>query len=436
MYSVERSVRSEGEASVRYVDACEGLSVSVAESRFGALYLPSPEAAVGAGVVRNAFERPVGTPRLREIAKGDITAAVLVSDATRAVPTQAIVPYVMSELQAGGLRPENVTFIVATGVHRPATDEEMQRILGPEWRGRVRIENHDPYAEKRLAFLGATTYGTPVSVNRRAYESDLRIVIGKVEPHEFAGFSGGRKSVLPGIASEKTIRANHRPEMILDPAAAIGVYDDNPVSRDMMEAAEMLGVHFCVNVLADSAGGIADVVCGDIRESHERAIDVLKKRIAVPFPSRCPVLVTTPGRPLNINLYQSIKCIIAAAPVVADDGVIVAYSECAEGVGSVDMLRPYENARNAGDVIDFLLRNYEIQMDHSLLLSKILQRGVRVVLVAPNVGDETVKLMGLIPAGSLDDGIRIAADLAGAGSRVSFFPCPQRCLPVLSGKDA
>ena len=129
MYSVERSVRSEGEASVRYVDACEGLSVSVAESRFGALYLPSPEAAVGAGVVRNAFERPVGTPRLREIAKGDITASVLVSDATRAVPTQAIVPYVMSELQAGGLRPENVTFIVATGVHRPATDEEMQRIL-------------------------------------------------------------------------------------------------------------------------------------------------------------------------------------------------------------------------------------------------------------------------------------------------------------------
>ena len=436
MYSVERSVRSEGEASVRYVDACEGLSASVAESRFGALYLPPPEAAGGGDVVRNAFDTPVGTQRLREIAKGEITAAVLVSDATRAVPTPAIVPYVMEELKAGGIRPENVTFIVATGVHRPATDEEMRRILGPEWSGRVRIENHDPYDGSALAFLGVTTYGTPVSVNRRAYESDVRIAIGKVEPHEFAGFSGGRKSVLPGIASEKTIKVNHRPEMILHPAAAIGVYDDNPVSRDMIEAAEMLGVDFCVNVLADSGGGIADVVCGDIRESHERAIDVLKKRIAVPFPSRCPVLVTTPGRPLNINLYQSIKCIIAAAPVVADDGVIVAYSECAEGVGSVDMLRPYENARNAGDVIDFLLRNYEIQMDHSLLLSKILQRGVRVVLVAPSVSDATARLMGLIPARSLDDGIRIAADLAGAGSRISFFPCPQRCLPVLSGKDA
>ncbi len=436
MYSVERSVRSEGEASVRYVDACEGLSASVDEGRFGALYLPSPEAAVGDDVVRNAFGTPVGTPRLREIAKGEITAAVLVSDATRAVPTQAIVPYVMEELRVGGIRPENVTFIVATGVHRPATDDEMRRILGPEWSGRVRIENHDPYDEKKLAFLGVTRYGTPVSVNRRAYESDLRIVIGKVEPHEFAGFSGGRKSVLPGIASEKTIKANHRPEMILDPAAAIGVYDGNPVSGDMIEAAEMFGVDFCVNVLADSVGGIADVVCGDIRESHERAVEALKKRIAVPFPSRCPVLVTTPGRPLNINLYQSIKCIIASAPIVEDDGVIVAYSECAEGVGSVDMLRPYENARNAGDVIDFLLRNYEIQMDHSLLLSKILQRGVRVVLVAPNVGDETARLMGLIPAGSLDDGIRIAAGLARAGSRISFFPCPQRCLPVLSGGDA
>jgi nickel-dependent lactate racemase len=376
----------------------------------------------------------VGSPPLRTVARGKRTAAILVSDATRAVPTGDVVPYLMEELNAGGIAPDDVTFVVATGVHRPATEEEMRRILGEEWRGRVRIENHDPYRDDALVFLGTTTFGTPVSVNRKVAAADLRIAVGKVEPHEFAGFSGGRKSVLPGISSETTIRANHRPEMILDPKATIGVYGDNPVSLDMVEAARLLGVHFCVNVLVTGDGRIADVVCGDIVESHGRAVAALVERIAVPVRSCLPIVVTTPGHPLNINLYQSIKCIIATAPIVEDRGVIVAYSRCPEGVGSTDMLRPYESARTPEDVVDFLLRNYEIQMDHTLLLSKILKRGIRVVLVSPGVERTTVELMGLIFAESLGEGIGIASGLTGDGRPISFFPCPQRCLPVARGK--
>ena len=321
---------------------------------------------------------------------------------------------------------------MATGVHRPATNEEMAAILGPEWIGRVAIENHDPYGERGLVHLGDTSLGTPVWLNRKACSADLRVAIGKVEPHEFAGFSGGRKSVLPGIASERTIRINHRPEMILHPLSAIGVYRENPIGRDMAEAARMLGIHFSVNILVDSAGNVADIVCGELEESHRRAVEILSENIAVSFPSRVKILVTTPGHPLNINLYQSIKCIIAAAPVMEDHGVIVVHSACAEGVGSADMLRPFENAGNLDDVVDFLMKTYEIQMDHSLLLAKILQRGIRIVFSSPCVEDAVFRMLGMIPARSLEDGVRISMELSEPGSRVLFFPCPQRYLPRLT----
>ena len=427
MYTVEES-----HGVFTYFDGQEEVSAAVPAPRFGGLILPRQMPPARAERIQEAFAAPLGTPRLRELASGRRSAVVLVSDATRAVPTSKVVPMVMEELKAGGISPGNVTFIVATGVHRPATNEEMAAILGPEWIGRVAIENHDPYGERGLVHLGDTSLGTPVWLNRKACSADLRVAIGKVEPHEFAGFSGGRKSVLPGIASERTIRINHRPEMILHPLSAIGVYRENPIGRDMAEAARMLGIHFSVNILVDSAGNVADIVCGELEESHRRAVEILSENIAVSFPSRVKILVTTPGHPLNINLYQSIKCIIAAAPVMEDHGVIVVHSACAEGVGSADMLRPFENAGNLDDVVDFLMKTYEIQMDHSLLLAKILQRGIRIVFSSPCVEDAVFRMLGMIPARSLEDGVRISMELSEPGSRVLFFPCPQRYLPRLT----
>lgn len=168
-----------------------------------------------------------------------------------------------------------------------------------------RIDNHDPFDPSKLVDLGKTSLGTPVHVNKTVYEADFRIVVGKVEPHEFAGFSGGRKSVLPGIASETTIKINHRPEMILNPKAMIGEWKDNPVSKDMTEAARMLGVDFCVNILVDSNNRPTCVVCGDLENSHALAIGKVEESMSVPLKKRPRIIVTTPGSPLNINVYQS-----------------------------------------------------------------------------------------------------------------------------------
>lgn len=422
---------------IEYSDSGEGISASLAVERFDALILPRPEIMERTARpehVARAFMNPVGSSPLRTIARGKKSAAIIVSDATRAVPTGDVLPHIMEELRLGGVPPEAVTCVVGIGVHRPATSEEMSAILGEEWAGTLRIENHDPYDEAKLVSLGTTSRGTPLSVNRTVYESELRITVGKVEPHEFAGFSGGRKSVLPGISSEEAIRVNHRPQMLLDPRAAIGVYDDNPISCDMAEAAQMLGVHFSVNILVNARGEIADLVCGDMDESHRRAVDMLQREISVPFDVRKDLFVTTPGYPLDINLYQSLKCVIALAPVLRDNGVFVVYSRCTEGVGSTDMLRPFEGATGFEDVIRFLLEKYEIQMDHALLLSKIMQRGIRIVLISPNVPEDDAKKMGFLTAKTLEEGVRKGLDMAGAGSRATFFPCPQRYLSIMNGE--
>lgn len=181
--------------------------------------------------------------------------------------------------------------------------------------GKVHIENHTPFERGNLTYLGDTSRGTPVWVNSRALACDVHIQIGKVEPHEYAGFSGGRKSVVPGIAAEETISVNHRPEMILDAKAAIGILAGNPIHEDMLEAAEMFGIDFGVNCVLNQSLDITEVFAGSLRESHENAVQYVRDRICVPL-SVPDVIVTTPGEPLDIDFYQSLKALIALTEIL------------------------------------------------------------------------------------------------------------------------
>ena len=430
MYSVH-----EGKEDILFTDRLENISVCLPKSNFGELVLLPDFPVPDPDFIDNTFASPIDSPPLRKIALGKKNASILVSDSTRNVPTSSVLPRLLEELALGGIDRENTTLIVATGVHRPATEEEMSEIVGENFRGKIRIENHDPYSPENLVQLGTTSRGTPVEVNRFVSEADLRIAVGKVEPHEFAGFSGGRKSVLPGIASERTILVNHRPEMVLHPLASIGILEGNPISEDMLEAAGMLGIHFCVNILTDFQGKPFSVTCGSLERSHMEAVNTLKKHIALPLRKHPMIAVTTPGYPLNINLYQTIKAIIALAPVMGKNGVLVLYSRCTEGTGSVDMLRPFEEEKNLEGAMKFLQDNYRIQMDHSLLLCKILQTGLRIIFVSPNISPDIVRMMGLIPAQSLDSALEKALEMTGKEEKISFIPCPQRFLPYL-GEDS
>ncbi len=415
-----------------YWDSLEKTRVVLPADRIKGIVLPSRGKTFHNMDISHAFSSPFGSDPLSICAKGSERIVLIVSDATRMVPTSDILPYVMDELISAGKKPGQVTAIVATGVHRPATEEEMRQILG-KWWGIIRIENHDPYNDERLVFIRKTALGTPVIVNRTVFESDFRITIGKVEPHEFAGFSGGRKAVLPGISSESTIRINHSPDMILHPKAKPGSLDGNPVHNDMLEAERSLGVDFSINILVEPDNRLSGVFCGHPEKSHQAAVDAWFENSRTVFSSRPEIVVTTPGSPLNMNLYQSLKPVVSLAPVMSPEGIIVLYSKCIEGIGSSDMPTPFEKTSGPEEVIANLRMNYRIQMDHSLLLAKIVAQGIKIFLVSPHINPEITKSMLMTPFGTVQEALDTAWKLKGTNAKILFFPCSQRFLPTLEG---
>ena len=429
MYKLER----QGGSCV-FTDDELNVSFSVPEKNCVGMFQTSQLPAIeDEAALRRAFEEPVSGRRLRDIVqiKGARTACILVSDATRGIPTAPLAAIAVEELIKGGISLENIHFFVAIGVHRPATEAEMKQFLG-ELYGRVHIENHTPFDADNLISLGRTSGGTPVSVNKRAYNCDIHIQIGKVEPHEFAGFSGGRKSVLPGVSSEETIRINHRPEMILDPASAIGALDGNPINADMTEAAELFGIDFGVNCILNNEMKIAAVFTGGLTECHRHAVDFLRSRLGVVF-EKPDLIVTTPGQPLDIDFYQTVKALIALTEILDENVVTLLYCGCPEGVNSPDMLRAFGSSEDLSEVVRYTTDNYEIQMDHVLLLSKIFRKGAQVVLCCPNVTDDEARTMFMTPCKDPQSAMELACRLTGKSEpKIMFYPRPQTGLPRLS----
>jgi nickel-dependent lactate racemase len=427
------SIRDTGSTAI-YHDAVEGEEIGAPRDQcLGLIGIREPRPVTWPKDFQTAFAAPVGTRPLHELARGARQVAIVVSDSTRGVPTAKVMPMLLAELASAGVQRIAVTVIIARGVHRLATVGEIEEIVGVQSLAGLTVVNHDPYDGEQLVVLGTTSFGTSVAVNRTVFQADLRIAVGKVEPHEFAGFSGGRKSVLPGIAGEKTIEFNHRPEMLLAPTARPGQMDGNPIHLDMMEAADLLKIHFMVNLVLNQGGETVGIFPGDPHASHLAAVGFLKTYCQVSLQERPDIIVTTPGRPLNIDFYQSVKPLIALAPIMKDGGVLVLYSSCRDGLGTADMLIPYEGAKDIDDVIHRLKADYRIQMDHALLLGKILQRGIQIVVASPNINDAIVKRLFLRPAPSPQEALEMAVKMTCKRKpTVLFFPQAQRSLPTLN----
>jgi len=427
------SIHEEGSKAV-YRDTAEAVEISVGRNQcLGLIGIQEPPAILWPEAFRRAFDVPSGTPRLHGLARGAGRVVIIVSDPTRGVPTAKVMPILLEELASAGVPRSDVTIVVATGVHRPATEDEIKEIVGAGNVAGLKVINHDPYDGEQLVVLGRTSFGTLVEVNRTVYEADLRIAIGKVEPHEFAGFSGGRKSVLPGIAGEKTIEFNHRPEMLISPAARPGQLEGNPIHLDMLEAAEMLKIRFMVNLVVDQTGETIGIFTGEPGASHLAAVGFLRSFCQVNLDRRPDIIVTTPGRPLNINFYQSVKPLIALAPVMEKGSVLVLYCSCRDGLGTEDMLIPYEGAKDIEAVIGRLKTDYRIQMDHALLLGKILQQGIRIVVASPSVEAAILNKIFMTPAANPQDALESALKMVNKPKpTVLFFPQAQRALTVFN----
>ena len=317
---------------VRLAYGRDGLEVDLPRERTTVIeptYVPGLPDAEGA--IRTALRNPIGTAPLRQIVKQGQSVAISVCDITRPMPSRTLLPVLLGELRH--LPPQDITILIATGTHRTNTNEELAEMLGEEVSSKYRVVNHDGFDNDLLEKIGSTEAGIEVSLNRRWVESDVRITTGFVEPHFFAGFSGGPKMVAPGLAGFPTIMRLHDAAMIGHPDARFAVTVGNPIHDAIREIAGMSGVDFAVDVTINREHRITSVYAGALFAVHNAARAVARRLAMQPVNSAFDVVLTTnSGYPLDQNLYQAVKGMSAAAQVVRDGGRIICAAECSEGI--------------------------------------------------------------------------------------------------------
>ncbi len=350
------------------------IAVQVPSEKLVGVFLPRALAPVPdpAQALREALTHPVSAPRLRDLAASARRVAIAIEDATRPVPNALLLDGVMAELEAGGLTPQQVVAIVATGLHRPMTEEEMARALG-RWFGVVACENHDANDPQRLTPLGTTSLGTAISLNRSFLEADLRITTGDVEYHQFCGYGGGVKCVYPGLADAAAIRTNHSRMDLL--GTGPGRLDGNPVRQEIDEVGHRAGVCFNVGVALDAEHRIVAVRAGDPHLSFREACRFIDEMYAVEVPRRANLVLASPGgHPKDLDLYQSQKAIEAATQVVEPGANVLVTARCQEGSGSKLFETWMQEAYTADDIVRRIRESFIMGGHKAYQIAREVQR--------------------------------------------------------------
>jgi nickel-dependent lactate racemase len=390
---------------------------------------PNEKAAVAdaRAEVERALKEPVGTKRLAELVKPESKVAVVVDDATRPAPSSAMVLPILSELNSAGVKDENVTVIFACGIHRAVKPDEAAALLGEEVTRRVNVVNHDCRAQD-LVDVGTTQkHGTRVFLNRAFAEADVRVLTGDVCLHYFAGYGGGRKSVLPGVAGEETIKHNH--VMLLEPNARTGVLDGNPVHEDMVEAARMAKVDFSVNVVANGGGDVVRAFAGDMEQVFAEGVRLVDEMYRVTVDRRADVVVVSAGgHPFDVNLFQAYKAVDNALEVVKRGGVVILVAECPEGHGNQVF---YDWMVKFGDLKTVereVRRNFVLGGHKAYYLLKALQNHT-VVLVSSMPDYYASSIFRVKTARAVNDALNDAFNVVGKNARVWVMPFGNFTLP-------
>jgi nickel-dependent lactate racemase len=322
---------------------------TVLEARFAGA-LDSADAAL-----EQALAQPIASLPLRELARGKRSAAISVCDITRPAPNKIVLPHVTRALEQGGVPREGIRILIATGLHRAATEAELCEIVGPEMLAQYPVESHNARIEESHQYLGRTAGGTEVLIDRRFMEADLHITLGFIEPHLMLGFSGGRKLIAPGLAAEKTIKRLHSPLFMRDPRAVEGGFPENPLHRELLEIARMARHDFIVDVALTRARQIARVFAGEPVAAHAAGVDFVRESTLAPVEEPVDAVVTTGGGyPLDLTYYQSIKGVTAASHILKPGGKMLLLGACREGIGSPEFMRVVRTFPNPKACLDGL----------------------------------------------------------------------------------
>ena len=403
------------------------LTESIPDENLTGIYhsaLPEPCADEMAEVLR-AMANPFNSLPLSELARDKKSAVIIISDHTRPVPSRFILPPMLAELRKNNPGIE-VTLLVATGFHRLTTEAELRNKVGDEIFEKEKIVVHDSGNPAMLQKIGLLPSGGELVINKIALEADLLISEGFIEPHFFAGFSGGRKSVLPGIAARETVLANHCAEFIAHPKARTGSLTGNPIHEDMLFAAKSARLAFIVNVVIDGAKKIVKAFAGEPEAAHAAGCAFLKNLAQVTVPESDIVITSNGGYPLDQNLYQSVKGMTAGEAAVRPGGVIIICAACSDGHGGESFRKTLAEAPSPRAVLEQIAqvpRNKTVPDQwESQILARILCKA-EVILVSPEIDHELPCSMHLRHAATLSEALETAQELCGNTTpRISVIP--------------
>jgi nickel-dependent lactate racemase len=383
--------------------------------------------------IERALNEPIGTLRLREMAKPGNKIAIVVNDHTRSTPSYLVLPPVLDELNKAEVKDSDITIIFGCGTHRPPKTEEMQALIGNEAMQRVKVVCHDCKA-KDLVYLDKTkTHGTKVYVNRIFSEADLRVLINDIELHYYAGYGGGRKSVLPAVSGEETIQHNH--SMILHPKAKTGNIEGNPVHEDMVEAARLAKADFIVNIVTNSKNELVRAYAGDLEQAFLEGVKLVDDMYKVPIERRADIVLVSPGgQPHDIDLYQAYKGIDDALDAVKRGGVIICAAECPDGHGNEVFYDWMTRFKELKEMETEIKHHFKLGGHKAYYLTRALQR-VQIILVSTLPDYHAVSTFKLRTARALNDGLRDAFDIVGKDGKVWVMPHANSTLPIVHSPE-
>ena len=388
--------------------------------------------------IAKALANPINSPPVRELAKRGDTVCIVFTDITRNTPEHLLIPALLAELHAAGVRDEDITLLCGTGLHRPSTPQEKVIKLGQSIVDRYRVLDHDPFNLAGLEDLGSTESGIPLSVNSVAYQADLLIATGIVEPHQYAGYSGGPKTVAIGAAGEPMIAHTHGPEMVDHPGTRLGTIEDNIFHQAVTEAARRAGLDFILNVVQDDQKRPVAIFAGSFEDTFEELVKAAKKLYEVPIRQEYDVVVAGVGFPKDMNLYQASRAasqlFFAPTSVVKGGSVFIIPAPTPEGVGQGKGERRFlENMKGAIDMVSLLAElrrtGYPPGAQRAFVMAKVLEKNY--VIVVGTETPEVVLQLHMIPAADMDEAFQIAVSKIGRNElEVLIVPQALLTLPV------
>ncbi len=389
-------------------------------------------------IISEALYNPIDSNRLKDIVYEGETVCIIISDITRSWQKPHKFLYkIVEELNAAGVKDENIIFLSAQGTHRRQTREEHEILLGKELSKRFEVYDHDCFDEESMVYLGDTSYGTPVIVNKRAIDCDHIVITGAIIYHFLVGWSGGKKSILPGISSFKTISHNH--SLSLNEGLGSGTREkvcsgnivENPIHDDMMQAAAMVKPSFMFNVIMGPDGNIAGAVAGNYMTAHEAGRKLVDSIDGVNIKKKSDIVIASAGgAPKDINLYQSIKTLINAKEAVVDGGTIIVLAQCSEGIGEIkdikDMILNFDNML---DREKDLREHYTISKFVGYFFCETGEK-YKLILVS-EINPVLLKNTKIILTKTLEDALKIAYEGENKNLTVNLMPHGASTLPKL-----